>query len=157
MTRRIALAAALVLTLGALPLVAQGPGGAFGRAGQRMGGPGRGPGGPMGLLPGLDRVNLTDTQREQIRGILEEERQSGDDPAGKMREAEHALVSGVLAGDAAGIEAGTAAVNAAQTAGLERRVELMQKVAQVLTAEQRQQLAELPPPPGPRGRGRGDR
>jgi Spy/CpxP family protein refolding chaperone len=111
----------------------------------------------MGLLPGLDRVNLTDTQREQIRGILEEERQSGDDPAGKMREAEHALVSGVLAGDAGGIEAGKAAVNAAQTAGLERRIELMQKVAQVLTAEQRQQLAELPPPPGPRGRGRGDR
>jgi len=53
MTRRITIAAAaLALTLGALPLLAQGRG-AMG-PGQRMGGRGGpgGPGGPMGILPG---------------------------------------------------------------------------------------------------------
>lgn len=146
MTRRIAIAAALALSLGALPLMAQGPGG------QRMGGPGRGgPGGPMGIFPGLNRVQLTDAQREQIRAILEQERQS-DDPGQKVREAEQALHTAVLSGDTAGVETAKAALNAAHTAELDHRVAVMQKVVQVLTPAQRQELAQLPPP-GRGGRG----
>lgn len=155
MTRRITIAAALALMLGTLPLLAQGPGGP---GGQRMGGPGRGgpggPGGPMGILPGLNRVDLTDAQREQIHGLLAQQRQAGD-PGEKLRQAEQALRGAVLAEDTQGLEAAKAALNAAQAAALDQRIELMQKVAQILTPAQRQQLAELPPPPAGRGRGRG--
>jgi len=158
MTRRITIAAAaLALSLGALPLLAQGPGAMA--PGQRMsgrGGPGPGgPGGPLGILPGLNRVGLSDAQREEIRGILDQERQSGD-PGQKVRQAEYALHTAVLADapDVQGIEAAKSALNAAHAAELDRRVELMQKVAQVLTSAQRQQLSQLPPP-GPRGGGPG--
>ena len=153
MTRRIAIvAAALALSLGALPLMAQAPGGGFGAAGQRPGGPGRGrgagPGGPMGIFPGLNQVGLTDAQRDQVRSILEQERQSGD-PGGKMRQAEEALRSAILADvpDSQAIDAAKAAVNTARAAELDRRADLMQKIAQILTPAQRQQLAQLPPPP----------
>jgi Spy/CpxP family protein refolding chaperone len=161
MNRRIMIAAALVLSLGALPLVAQGQRGPAGPGGpDGPGGRGRGgPGGPMGILPGLNQVGLSDAQREQIRGILEQERQSGaGDPAEKGREAEQALLAAVLADvlNVQAIEAAKTALNAARTAELDHRVELMQRVAQVLTPAQRQQLAQLPPPPGP-GRGRGAR
>ena len=144
MTRRIAIAAALMLSLGALPLVAQGPG-------PGRGGPG-GPGGPMGIFPGLNQVNLTDAQREQIRGILEQGRPA-DDPGQKVRDAEQALRAAVIGADAQGVETAKAALNAAHAAELDHRVGLMQKIAQVLTPEQRQQLAQLPPPGGGRGRG----
>ena len=153
MTRRIVVAAALTLSLGALPLLAQGPG----RGGARMGGPGApGPGGPMGVLPGLNRVDLTDAQREQIRAILEQEREAGA-PGEKVRQAEEALHTAILADapDAQAIDNAKAALNSAHAAELDRRVELMEKVAQVLTPAQRQELAQLPPPPGPGGRGRG--
>jgi len=158
MNRRMVITAALALALGTLPLLAQGPGGGFGRGGQRMGGPrsggpGRpgGPGGPMGIVPGLNRVDLTDAQREQIRAILDQARQSGD-PGEKVRQADEALHAAIFA-DAANpqaIESARAALNAAHAAELDRRIDLMQKIAQVLTPAQRQQLAQ--PPPGPRGR-----
>lgn len=162
MTRRTAIAAALALSLGALPLMAQGAGAGL-DPGQRMGaqgrggrGPGRGgPIGPMGILPGLNQVGLSDAQREQIRAILDQERQSGGDAGKTVRQAEQTLHAAVLADapDVQAIESAKAALNAAHTAELDRRVELMQKVAQVLTPTQRQQLAQQAPPGGPRGRG----
>jgi len=155
--------AALAFSLGTLPLLAHGQAGGFGPGlqadGQGAGGrgPGRpGPGGPMGILPGLNRVDLTDAQREQIRAILEQARATGD-PGEKVRQAEQALHAAVLADtpDSQAIEAARTAINSAQTAELDRRIELMQRVAQVLTPAQRQQLAQLPPPGGARGRGPG--
>jgi Spy/CpxP family protein refolding chaperone len=163
MNRRIAIVAALALTLGALPLMAQqGSGGGFGQGqgqgqGQRMGGPGRGrgpggPGGPMAVLPGLNQVDLTDAQREQVRGIMEQERQSGD-PGEKVREAEQALHAAVLADtpNPQAIDAAKGALNAAHVAELDHRVELMQKIVQILTPAQRQELAQWQPPAGRRG------
>jgi Spy/CpxP family protein refolding chaperone len=152
MTRRIAIAiaAALTLTLGSLPLLAQGPGGRQGF------GPGPGRGGPLGVLPGLNRVNLTDAQRDQIRQILEEARPA--DNAGRTAgDAEQALRAAVLSGDAAAVETARAALATAQAAALDHRIEVMQKVVAVLTAAQRQELAQLAPPAGRRegGRGRG--
>jgi len=141
MTRRIAIAAAaLALTLGGLPLVAQ-----------------QGPGGPMGVFPGLNEVGLTDAQRDQVRGILEQERQTGADPGLKVRDAEAALHAALLAdvADPQAIETAKAQLNAAHAAELDRRIDLMQKIAALLTPAQRQQLAQLPLPPGPRGRGAG--
>jgi protein CpxP len=157
MNRRIAIAAAaLAVSLGALPLMAQAPGGGFGAAEQRPGGPGRGgrgggPGGPMAVLPGLNQVGLTDAQREQVRSILEQERQS-DNPGEKLRQAEEALRAAVLADapDAQAIEAAKAAVDTARATELDRRVAIMQKIAQILTPAQRQQLVQMPPPPPPR-------
>jgi periplasmic protein CpxP/Spy len=157
MTRRLVTigAAALALSLGGLPLDAQqGPGGGMGQ-GQRMGGPGRGgrggPGGPapMGIFPGLNQVGLTDAQREQVRSIMEQERQSAGEPGAKVRQADQALHTAILADvpDAQAIEAAKAALNSAHAAELDHRVELMGKIAAVLTPAQRQQLAQLPLPP----------
>lgn len=149
MTRRIAIiAVALALTLGALPVVAQqGPG---------RGGRG-GPGGPMGVFPGLGQVGLSDAQHEQIRLLMEQQRQTVSDPGEKVRQAEQALHAAVLAEtpDPQAIEAAKAGLNSARAAELEARVQLMEKIAAILTPAQRQQLAQMPPPPGPRGRGRG--
>ena len=157
MNRRFALAAALAVALGALPVLAQGPG--FGPGGPgpqgrgRMGGPG-GPGGPGPMLPGLNQLaDLTDSQREQIRAIMESSRPSAD-AGGAVRTAEQALHAAVLAAtpNPQAIEAAKAAVNTAHAAELDQRVEVLAKIAAVLTPAQRQQLSALTPPPG-RGRG----
>jgi len=159
MTRHTVIAAALVLALGTLPLVAQGVGGGF-QGGQRAGGPGRGgrggPGGPGGIFPGLNRIDLSDPQREQVRAVLEQGRQSGD-PGDKLRQAEQALHAALLADapNPQAVESARAALNAAHAAELDHRIDLMQKIAQILTPAQRQQLAALPGPGGPRGRGNG--
>ena len=156
MTRKSLIAAALVLSLGALPLVAQGGGGGF-QGGQRMGGPGRGgPGGPGGIFPGLNRIELSDAQREQVRAILEQGRQAGD-PGDPLRKAEQALHTALLADapNPQAVESARAALNAAHAAELDHRIDLMQRIAQVLTPAQRQQLAALPGAAGARGRGNG--
>lgn len=148
MNRRMAIAAgALALSLGTLPLLAQGPGSGF-QPGQRMGGPGRGgPGGPGAILPGLNRLDLTDAQREQVRAVLEQERQSGN-PGEKVRQAEQALHAAIFAdtADPQALESAKAALNAAHASELDRRVELMQKIGQILTPAQRQELARMPGP-----------
>lgn len=142
MNRRIAIAAAvLAVSLGTLSLVAQ------------QGGRG-GPGGPGGIMPGLNRMDLSDAQHEQVRAVLEQERQSGN-PGEKVRQAEQALQAAVL-GDTPNpqaVESAKAALNAARAAELDHRVELMQRIAQILTPAQRQTLAQMP---GPGGRGRND-
>ena len=146
MHRRIAIvAAALALTLGGLPVMAQ-----QGRGGRGPGGPG-GPG-PMGVLPGLAQVDLTDAQREQIRSIMQDQRQSGGVPGEKVRQAEEGLRAAVLADvpDQQAIDAAKAALNSAHAAELDARVQLMAKIAAVLTPAQRQQLAQMPVPPGGR-------
>ena len=86
---------------------------------------------------------------------MEEGRQ--EDPGAAMREAEQKLHAALLADtvDLAAVEAAKTAINTAHAAELDHRVEMMQKVAQILTTAQRQQLQKLPPP-GPRpGAGRG--
>jgi Spy/CpxP family protein refolding chaperone len=148
MTRRMVIAAAVVaFSLGTLPVLAQG---------RRLGGPGPGgPGGPGGpLVPGLNRLDLTDAQREQLRGIMEQAR-PGDPAADTVRQAEQALHTAVFADnpDPQAIDSAKAAVNAAHAAELDRRIALMQKVGQILTPAQRQELARMPGPGGLHGRG----
>jgi Spy/CpxP family protein refolding chaperone len=155
MTRRLIIAAGLALSLGALPLLAQGPGrpGGPGRGGP--GGPGR-PGGPPGILAGLRQLDLTDTQREQLRGLHEEGRQDGA-PGAAIRDAEQKLQAAVLADtpDLRAIDSLKAVLNTAHAAELDHRIEMMGKVAQILTPAQKQQLLALPPPGSSQGRGRG--
>ena len=149
MTRRMVMAATLALSVGALPLLAQGPG-------QRPGGPGRGPmgpGGPPGILAMVHQLDLTDTQKEQLQALAEAGRQSGD-PGAAVQAAEQKLHAAILADvpDLHAIESLKTALNAAHAAELEHRVAMMQKVAQILTSAQRQQLLALQAQ-GPRGRG----
>ena len=155
MTRRMVMAATLALSVGAVSLLAQGPG-------QRPSGPGPGPGGmgpggpggPPGILAMVHRLeDLTDAQKEQLRALADEGRLGGDPGAG-VRAAEQKLHAAVLSNtpDLQSIETLKAALNAAHAAELDHRVGMMQKVAQILTPAQRQQLLTMQPP-GPRGRG----
>src|SRR5436309_13561671 len=91
MTRRIVMAGMLALSLGAFPVLAQGPG-------QRPGGPGRGPGGPggPGIFAMVHQLDLSDTQKEQLQALMEEARQSGD-PAAAVQAAEQKLQAAILA------------------------------------------------------------
>ena len=155
MTRRMIIAAGLAFSLGALPLLAQGPG-------QRPGGPGRGgpggpggPGRPPGILAMVHQLDLTDAQREQLRGLVADGRQGGE-PGAAIRDAEQKLQAAVLADapDLQAIDALKATLNTAQAAELDHRIEIMQKVGQILTSAQKQQLLALPPPRPPQGRGR---
>jgi Spy/CpxP family protein refolding chaperone len=151
MNRRIVMAAVLALSVGAISLFAQAPG--------RPGGPGRGPGGRggpggPGMLALVNQLDLTDAQREQIRALAEEGRQSGD-PGAPVRAAEKKLHAAVLADtpDLQAIDTLKGTLSAAFAADIEHRVEMMRKVAQILTPAQRQQLLQLTPQGPPRGRG----
>jgi Spy/CpxP family protein refolding chaperone len=159
MTRRLVMAAGLALSVGVLPLLAQqGPGrpGPGGPGGPGRGGRGPGgPGGPPGIFAMVHQLDLSDAQREQLKGVMDEGRQ--DDPGAAMREAEQKLHAALLADtvDLAAVEAAKTAITTAHAAELDHRVEVMQKVAQILTPAQKQQLQKLPPP-GPRPGGRGE-
>jgi Spy/CpxP family protein refolding chaperone len=150
MSRRFLFVAALAISLGALPVLAQTPG-------QRMGGPGRGgPGGPgfgPGFMPLLQQLDLTDQQREQVRALMEANRPPAG--PGQLRDAEVKLHTAILGDnpDPQAIDAAKAAINAAHAAELDHQIDLMTKVAQILTPDQRQQLLKLQSE-GPRGRGR---
>src|SRR5258708_309457 len=157
MTRRFVIGAALALSLGALPLLAQGPGR------QDTGGPGRGGpgglsgpgmrGGPAGMLRMIHVLNLTDPQREQLRALIEDNRPP-EDPGAGIRDAEQKLHAAVLADtpDLQAIESLKAALTRAHAAMLEHRVEMMQKVAQILTPAQKQELLRLQAQRSLRGR-----
>jgi Spy/CpxP family protein refolding chaperone len=152
MTRQFVIAAALTATLGGLPLLAQGPG-------QRMGGPARGGrGGPAGPGPGimamLQQLDLTDQQREQLRTLFESDGPPAD--PGALRQAELTLHTAILGDnpDQQAIDSAKAAINTAHAVELDHQIEMLTKLAQILTADQRQQLLKLQSE-GPRGRGRG--
>lgn len=113
---------------------------------QGRGGPGFGRGGP-GPFAILQQLNLTDAQREQIRTILEERRQNDGTQMNKMGDLQRDLQAAVFADtpDQTKIDQLKAAINEAQTAALAERVEVELRIAQVLTAEQRQKARELAP------------
>lgn len=147
MKRKTIAVAVLITALGAITVLAQGPG---------PQGRGRGPGGPGGpgapnVLAMVRQLDLSDTQREQLRQIMEEGRQG--DPGAGVRDAERKLHEALLADSpvAGSVETLKAAVNAAHAAELDQRIALLQKVAQILTPAQRQQLLKLRPQGPPRG------
>jgi Spy/CpxP family protein refolding chaperone len=104
----------------------------------------------------LNQLDLTDAQREQIRALAEDRRQEGE-PGAAVQAAEQKLHAAVLADtpDLQAIENLKATLNAAHAAELDHRVEMMRRVAQILTPAQRQQLLQMPPQGPPRGRGPG--
>ncbi len=121
-------------------------------------GRGFGPGGPGGPGPGIvHRLDLTEQQREQLRAIMQERRESK--PGAAMMELQKQLQTALFADtvDLAKVEQLKTAIAAAQAAMLSARIDTELKINQLLTPEQRAKARELiASGPGP-GRGRGRR
>ena len=133
--------------------------------GGRMGPPmGRGPGsGPMGMLGPIQRLGLSDAQKEQVKGIIEsraeEFRTLGERAAAARRGLQGAMTADPVndalirqkSAEVASVEADLAVASAHARA----------EVLTILTGEQRGQLAQLATerggPGGHRGAGRGRR
>jgi Spy/CpxP family protein refolding chaperone len=99
----------------------------------------------------LQRLDLTDAQKEQVKALTAERAEQG---AGRtLANLERDLNAAVMAEspDTAKIEQLKTAIVEAHTAALNERVDLQLRIAQILTPEQRQKARELPA--GPRGRG----
>lgn len=121
-----------------------GPGGPGGR-----GGPGRG---AWSLLRGAD---LTDDQQAQIKEIREAARELRDGPPPEL-DLHRQLQTEIFADapDAQKLTTLKQQIAQAHAAQLAKRVTADQKVAQVLTAEQRAKVREQLAEPGAYGRGR---
>ena len=149
-TKRIGLGlAAAVLGLSAVAAVtAQGPGGGqppFGRRGGPGGPGGRmgGPGGAIGIP--LDRLNLTDAQRDQVKSVVDsheaELRTLGEKAMTARRALEHAVTADTI--DEGAIRAKAADVASVESDMAVARARVHADVLQVLTSDQRAKLKEL--------------
>jgi periplasmic protein CpxP/Spy len=114
----------------------------MGRMGGRGFGPGRGgPGGPMGMMPGIDPRDLTDAQREQVKSIRESHAADMKPVVDRVANARKALADAVLSGkgDVRGlaIEVGAAEGELAfQSANIET------EILAILTPEQKQKIQD---------------
>jgi periplasmic protein CpxP/Spy len=138
-----------------------------GPARQRMGpgGPGGpgfgpGPGGPLGDLGfQLRGLELTDAQREQVRGVMQSHDAAFKEIGERMRTARQALDGVVTADtvDEAGIRAKAAEVAAVDADAAVLRARVHQEVFSLLTAEQQAKARELRAQMQERMKQRGDR
>lgn len=150
-------AAALALTVGISTVAGQTtqppdqrPAGEGRRHGFRLGRPG--PGGPDRFLLPLRQLDLTNEQRAQIKEVLQAARPTeGQTPVRKLMELRQSLRAAVLADtpDQTQIDQLRATVAEAEAAALSKRIEVAQKIAQILTPEQREKARTAGP-----GRGR---
>jgi Spy/CpxP family protein refolding chaperone len=145
-----AIAAAALLATGIS--FAQAPGG-----NAPQGPPGRGMGmrGPFG--GNLENLNLTQEQRQQLQQLMQAEREANDQIAGRMPDLQQQLQEAIFVGkgDVATI---AGQINDLQAKMLQARIAHQQKVAAILTPEQREQMAKMRPMgPGRMGPGRGGR
>jgi Spy/CpxP family protein refolding chaperone len=119
----------------------------------------RGPGGRMGLPFARVVDDLTDAQRQQIRAIVEQERQSRQGAPAEMslrRQLQIELLADVP--DEQKVATLQEQIAQATTESLARHVAVQRQVAQVLTPEQRAKAREAlanAPERGPRARFRG--
>lgn len=103
------------------------------------------------MLP-LGRLDLTDEQRAQIKEVLQTARPAeGDAPFRQVMELRRSLRTAILADtpDQAQIDQLRGSIAQAEAAALGKRIEVAQKIAQILTPEQREKARTLGP-----GRGR---
>jgi Spy/CpxP family protein refolding chaperone len=110
---------------------------------------GRGPGGPFGLLGdlgrGLRQLELTDSQREQLRGVMQARQAEFREIGDRLRTAHEALNAAVTAGtvDESAIRARSADVAAIQADAAVLRARVYQEAFSLLTAEQQAKAKEL--------------
>lgn len=124
-----------------------------------MGGPGGGgrggPGGPMGMMPmNLRALDLSDAQRDQIKGIAESHRDEWKALADRARPAHEALRAAVSAGsvDETLIRAKSADVAAVEADMNVARARVAAEIVPLLTPDQKAKLNARLGPSGPRGR-----
>jgi protein CpxP len=109
----------------------------------------RGPGGPMGLLGelgrGLRALELTDAQREQIRGIAKTHEAEFREIGERLRTARDGVNALVTADtvDEAAIRARSGELAAVEADAAVMRARVHQEVFSVLTAEQQAKAKEL--------------
>ncbi len=136
-TVSLAVAALVIAAAASVSVIAQPPQG-FGR------GPGRGmgPGGP-GPFGMLQRLDLTEEQRTQIRAIVDERKDVAPDQS--LMDLQKQLHEAIFADtpDKTVIGNLTKAISAAHAAALQDHVALQVRIAQILTPEQRQQAREF--------------
>ena len=135
---------AIVEIVALIPVAAQqargrGLGGPGGPGGD---GPG-GRGGPGGGLSIVHQLNLTDQQREQVKSIVEGQRDQR--PGGSMMELQKQLRTALFADtpDLGKIEELKTAIASAEAAMLSARIDTELKINQILTAEQRAKAREI--------------
>jgi protein CpxP len=143
MTKRIFLAAALAAALagGSAIAVAQpqvGPG---------LRGPGPGRPGPRGGGPfdlGLRGIELNDTQRDQVRTIMESHKAEFDAAGTRLRDAHRAFAEAVEAAsiDESAIRSASANVATAMADEAILRARVRSEVQGILTPEQQEQLKQ---------------
>jgi Spy/CpxP family protein refolding chaperone len=102
-------------------------------------------GGPMGMLPMLRRLNLTDAQRDQIKAIADSHKDEWKALAERERTARTALNNAVTADtiDEAAIRQKSAEVAAVDADAAVARARAHAEMLQVLTADQKAQLKTM--------------
>lgn len=140
--------AALVASLSVAPVLAQSGPPPDGPRARRMapGGPGGGAWGPMAnLARGWRALDLSDGQREQVRGIMEARRAEFAAIGERLRTARRGLDALVTAEvvDEAAIRAKSADIAAVEADAAVLRARVHQEVFSVLTAEQQAKAREL--------------
>jgi Spy/CpxP family protein refolding chaperone len=114
--------------------------------GRGMGPGGRGPGGPMGMLPMLGpRIGLTDAQKDQIKAIADTHKDDWKALADRSRTA-HMAIEAAISADT--IDEATIRQKSAEAAAVEAdiavaRAHARAEVWQILTADQKAQLKTI--------------
>jgi Spy/CpxP family protein refolding chaperone len=115
-----------------------------GRGGRGPGGPGGRMGGPMGGAFAFREVmrDLSDSQREQVRGIHERHAERIRPLAERANAAREALNNAVMSGNEGNLQALSIEVGNAETELTFAQAQVQSEIFKVLTAEQKQKIAE---------------
>lgn len=140
-------AAGLALVIGATAAIGareQGPGGFGPGSGFGRRGPGGGPGGAGGLIPGLRGLDLTVAQREQMKGIMESHKADFDAQAQKLGPAHQALRDVIMAEtlDETAIRQRASELAAVEAEGAVLQAKVHAQVWALLTPEQQQKARD---------------
>ena len=113
--------------------------------GMGPGGPGRGAGGPMGMLPMFGRLGLSDAQRDQLKTIAAAHADEWKTLAARDRTAHMALDEAISADtvDEASIRQKAAEAAAVDADVAVARAHARSEALQILTADQKSQLKTM--------------
>lgn len=110
--------------------------------------------GRRGMMPRpFAQLNLTAEQRQQVNKVLQEQRMAGEDERAELRKAHEELRAAIFgtSTDQGQVDAIVSRIAQLEADALRARVATQMKIASILTAEQKAQLAKMEPPRGRRG------